>query len=95
METIIIKAKNVTFANYVGRDSGNLKEVYIYSDTVTFESGSMYFTNKQNGDASKVTFYVSSQEVADALYNSSSATRACGMLIKSIDGSVTNYNTLK
>ncbi len=95
LETIIIRAKNVTFANYVGRDSGNLKEVYIYSDSVTFEEGSMYFTNKQTGDASGITFYVSSQAVADALYNSSSATRSYGMLIKSLDGTTTYYNTLK
>ncbi len=95
LETIIIKSKNVTFANYVGRDSGALKEVYIYSDTVTFESGAMYFTNKQTGEASDITFYVANQDVADALYNSSSATRSYGMLIKSIDGTTTYYNTLK
>ena len=95
LEKIVIKAKNVTFANYVGRDSGNLKEVYIYSDTVTFESGSMYFTNAQTGDASKITFYVSNQAVADALFNASSASRSYGMLIKSIDGATEYYNTLK
>ncbi len=95
LETIVIKAKNVTFANYVGRDSGALKEVYIYSDTVTFETGSMYFTNTQSGDASKITFYVANQDVADALFNSSSASRSYGMLIKSIDGATTYYNTLK
>ena len=95
LETIIIKAKNVTFSNYVGRDSGALKEVYIYSDTVTFESGSMYFTNKQTGDASNITFYVANQDVADALFNASSASRSYGMLIKSIDGATTYYDTLK
>ena len=95
LETIIIKAKDVTFANYVGCDSGNLKEVYIYSDNVTFESGSMYFTNKQTGDASNITFYVSNQEVANALYNASSASQSYGLLIKSIDGATTYYNTLK
>lgn len=95
LEKIVIKAKNVTFANYVGRDSGKLKEVYIHSDSVTFESGSMYFTNAQTGDASNITFYVSNQTVADALYNSSSASRSYGMLIKSIDGATTYYNTLK
>ena len=95
LEKIVIKAKNVTFADYVGRDSGNLKEVYIYSDTVTFESGSMYFTNAQTGDASKITFYVSNQAVADALFNASSASRSYGMLIKSIDGATEYYNTLK
>ena len=55
----------------------------------------MYFTNKQTGDASGITFYVSSQEVADALYNSSSASRSYGMLIKSLDGATTYYDTLK
>ena len=95
LEKIVIKAKNVTFANYVARDSGKLKEVYVYSDTVTFESGSMYFTNKQTGDASQITFYVSCQEIADAFYNASSATRSFGMLIKSLDGATTYYNTLK
>lgn len=95
LETIIIKAKNITVANYVARDCGALKEVYIYSDTITFESGSMYFTNKQTGDASAITFYVANQEVADALYNSSSASRSFGMLIKSLDGTLTYYNTLR
>ncbi len=95
LETIIIKAKDVTFANYVARDCASLKEVYIYSDSVTFESGSMYFTNKQTGDASNITFYVSNQDVADAIYNASSASRSYGMLIKSIDGATTYYNTIK
>jgi hypothetical protein len=95
LETIIIKAKNVTFADYVGRDCGALKEVYIYSDTVTFETGSMYFTNEQTGNASKITFYVANQDVADALFNASSASHGYGMLIKSIDGATTYYDTLK
>lgn len=95
LETIIIYAKNVTFANYVGRDSGKLANVYIYSDEVTFEDGSMYFTNKQNGDASNITFYVKNQDIADKLYNSSSASKSYGMKIVSLDGNTTFYNTLK
>ena len=95
LETIIIYAKNVTFANYVGRDSGKLKEIYIYSDSITFESGSMYFTNKQTGDASGITFYVKNQEIADQLYTASSASSSYGMKILSLDGSTTFYNTLK
>jgi len=95
LETIIIKAKNVTFANYVARDCKSLKEVYIYSDTVTFESGSMYFTNAQTGDASKITFYVANQDVADALFNSSAASQSYGMRIVSLDGATTYYDTRK
>ena len=95
LETIVIEAKNVTFANYVARDCGKLKEVIIKSDTVTFETGSMYFTNKQTGDASGITFYVANQAVADALFNTSSASRAYGMLIVSLDGNTVYYDTLK
>lgn len=95
LEKIVIKAKDVTLANYVGRDCPALKEVYIYSDSVTFESGSMYFTNAQTGNASNITFYVSNQEVADALFNASSASKSYGLLIKSIDGKPEYYNTLK
>lgn len=95
LEKIVIKAKDVTLANYVGRDCPALKEVYIYSDSVTFESGSMYFTNAQTGDASNITFYVSNQEVADALFNASSASKSYGLLIKSIDGKTEYHKTLK
>ena len=95
LEKIVIKAKEVTFANYVGRGCPALKEVYIYSDSVKFESGSMYFTNAQSGDASGITFYVNSKDVADALYNASTSSQHNGLLIKSIDGNTTYYNPLK
>ncbi len=95
LETIVIRAKNVTIANYVARACANLKEVYIYSDSVTFESGSMYFTNKENADASGITFYVPNQAMADALYKALSTSQSYGLLIKSLDGSTTYYNTLK
>ena len=95
LETITIKAKNVTIANYVARACANLKEVYIYSDTVTFESGSMYFTNKENADASGITFYVGSQAVADTLYSAFSTSSSYGLLIKSLDGNTVYYDTLK
>lgn len=98
LESIVIKAKNVTIANYMARDCANLREVYIYSDSVTFaEDGNarQYFTNKQTGDASKITFYVSSREMADTLYNAATGSHSDGMLIKSLDGSITYYNTLK
>ena len=97
LETIVIKAKNVTIANYMARDCGNLREVYIYSDSVTFAedgNGRLYFTTTQHGDASQITFYVSSQEVADALYNAATGSHWNGMLIKSLDGATTYYNTL-
>ena len=94
LEKIVIKSKNVTIANYVARACPNLKEVYIYSDSVTFESGSMYFTNKESGDASSITFYVQNQAVADVLYNAFSTSHSYGMLIKSIDGATTYYDTL-
>lgn len=93
LETIVIKAKNVTIANYVARANANLKEVYFYGD-VTFETGSMYFTNKENGDASGITFYVKDQAAADNLYSAFSTSHSYGLLIKSLDGATTYYNTL-
>ena len=95
LETIVIKAKNVTIANYVARACANLKEVYIYSDSVTFESGSMYFTNKENADASGITFYVPNQAMADNLHTAFSTSHSYGLLIKSLDGTTEFYNTLK
>ena len=95
LEKIVIKAKNVTLANYLARNCPNLKEVYIYSDSVTFaEDGNAryYFTNTENGDASNITFYVSSKEVADALYNAATGSHWKTMLIKSLDGTTTYYN---
>ena len=95
LEKIVIKAKDVTIANYVARSCPTLKEVYIYSDSVTFESTGMFFTTAESGDASTITFYVSNQAVADALFNASTSSKGYGMLIKSIDGATTYYNTLK
>lgn len=95
LEKIIIKAKNVTIGNYVARACASLKEVYIYSDSVTFESGSMYFTNKESGDASGITFYVKDQAMAENLYNAFSTSNSYGLLIKSLDGNDVFYDTLK
>lgn len=94
LETITIRAKDVTIGNYVARACANLKEVYIYSDSVTFESGSMYFTNKENGDASGITFFVKDQAMADVVYSAFSTSHSYGLLIKSLDGADTYYNTL-
>ena len=94
LETITIRAKDVTIGNYVARACANLKEVYIYSDSVTFESGSMYFTNKENGDASGITFFVKDQAMADVVYSAFSTSHSYGLLIKSLDGATTYYNTL-
>lgn len=94
LETIVINAKDVTIANYVARACVNLKEVYINSDSVTFESGSMYFTNKENADASGITFYVKNSAIADTLYNAFSTSHSYGLLIKNVDGTE-YYNTLK
>ncbi|MBR3707369.1 MAG: leucine-rich repeat domain-containing protein [Firmicutes bacterium] len=94
IEKIVIKAKNVTIGNYVARACANLKEVYIYSDSVTFETGSMYFTNKENADASDITFYVKDQAIADNCYAAFSTSHSYGMLIKSLDGQTEFYNTL-
>ena len=95
LETIIINAKNVTIGNYIARACPKLTSVYIYSEDIAFESGSMYFTNKENADASAITFYVSSNAVADKLYAASSSSHSYGMKIVSLDGSQTYYNTLK
>ena len=95
LETIAIRAKDVTIGNYVARACANLKKVYIYSDSVTFESGSMYFTNKENGDASGITFFVKDQAMADVVYSAFSTSHSYGLLIKSLDGATTYYDTLK
>ena len=95
LETITINAKNITIANYCARACANLKSVYIYSDNVTFESGSMYFTNKENADASGITFYVNTQAIANALYQALSVSHSYGLKIVNIDGNTEFYNTLK
>ena len=95
LETIVIKAENVTIANYIARACANLKKVYIYSNSVTFETGSMYFTNKENGDASGITFYVKDQDMADTLYAAFSTSHSYGLLIKNLEGTSEYYTTLK
>ena len=95
LETIVIKAKDVTMGNYVARACPKLKSVYIHSDSIAFETVGMFFTNKESGDASGITFYVSSQSVADTLYNAATLSHGYGLLIKSLDGATTYYDTLK
>lgn len=95
LETIKIEAKNVTIGHYCARACANLKSVYIYSDNVTFETGSMYFTNKENADASGITFYVKTQDIAETLYNALKVSWSYGLKIVSIDGNTEYYNTLK
>lgn len=91
LETITITAKKVTIANYVARSCPKLKSVYIYSDEVVFESGSMYFTDCESNNTSGITYYVAVQTVADAVNASVPAGHAVGMQIKNIDGTVTYY----
>lgn len=91
LETITITAKKVTIANYVARSCPKLKSVYIYSDEVVFESGSMYFTDCESNNTSGITYYVATQTVADAVNASVPAGHAVGMQIKNIDGTVTYY----
>ena len=95
LETIVINAKKVTIDNYVARGCAKLKSVYIYSEEVEFINKSMYFTNKENADASAITFYVSSKDVADTVYEAQSSSHSYGIKIVSIDGATTYYNTLK
>jgi len=95
IETIDIKAKNVTIGNYIARACPNLKHVYIHSDNVTFESGSMYFTNKESGDASGILFYVKNKTIADTLYTALSTSHSYGLKIVSLDGNTVFYNTLE
>lgn len=92
---MIINAKNITFNNYCARACANLKEVYIYSDEIEFGQGSMYFTNKENADASAITFYVKNQAIADEFYAGMSTSHSYGLKIVSLDGNTTYYNTLK
>ena len=54
----------------------------------------MYFTNKENADASDITFYVKDQAIADNCYAAFSTSHSYGMLIKSLDGQTEFYNTL-
>lgn len=92
LETITITAKNVTIENYVARSCPKLKSVYIYSNEVTFAAnGSMFFTDCESNNTSGITFYVSSQAIADAVNAATPSGHAKGMQIKSIDGSITYY----
>ena len=95
LEKIIINATNITFHNYCARACANLKEVFIYSDEIEFGTGSMYFTNKESGDASAITFYVKNKEIADEFYAGMKTSHSYGMKIVSINGNTEFYNTLK
>lgn len=93
LETITITAKKVTVGNYCARACTKLKSVYIYSDEITFAAGgSMYFTDCESNNTSGITFYVSSQAIADAVNAANPNGHAKGMQIKSIDGTVTYYS---
>ena len=93
LETITITAKKVTVGNYCARACTKLKSVYIYSDEITFAAGgSMYFTDCESNNTSGITFYVSSQAIADAVNAAYPNGHAKGMQIKSIDGTVTYYS---
>jgi hypothetical protein len=93
LETITITAKKVTVGDYCARACTKLKSVYIYSDEITFAAGgSMYFTDCESNNTSGITFYVSSQAIADAVNAANPNGHAKGMQIKSIDGTVTYYS---
>ena len=91
LETIIINAEDVEIEDYCARDCPNLKSVYIYSDSITFKPGSMYFTNSQNNNTSSITYYVASQTIADAVKASIDTGHAKGAVIKNIDGTEIYY----
>jgi hypothetical protein len=94
LETVIIKAKDITIANYCARGCANLRSVYIYSDNVVFAQdgrANMHFTNQESNNQSSITYYVKNQNVADALNESVSPTHAKGMKIASIDGATIYY----
>ena len=55
----------------------------------------MFFTNKQSGDASGITFYVKDKAMADNLYNALKTSQGYGLKIVSLDGSSVFYDTLK
>lgn len=93
LETITITAKKVTVGNYCARACTKLKSVYIYSEEITFApGGSMYFTDCESNNTSGITFYVSSQSIADAVNAATPNGHAKGMQIKSIDGTVVYYS---
>ena len=94
LEKIEIRAKNITIANYCARGCMNLREVYIYSENVTFaEDGNarMYFTNEESNNNSSITFYVQNRSVADALNAAVPNGHAKGMIICNIDGTEVYY----
>jgi len=94
LETIVIEG-NVEIGTYFARACTVLKSVYLKGDDVTFaEGGSMFFTNKENADASGITFYVVNQTIADRLYNAMSVSHSYGLKIVSLDGATEYYNTL-
>ena len=66
LTTVTIEG-NTRLDNYVFRDCANLESIYLLGDDVQFIGGGMFATNKQNGDASKITIYVKNATVAARL----------------------------
>ena len=79
LETVIIEG-NVDIPVYAFRACTNLKTVIIKGDDVTFGGGSrgMIFTNKENGDGSAITIFVSNETVKERLLANDTAAKDYG-----------------
>ena len=82
MEKITIAGDAVEIGTYVVRPSLALREVHILGENVTFEPGSMTFTNYESGKASDITFYVQNETVKERLIAASGSSVSYGLNIK-------------
>ena len=82
MEKITIAGDAVEIGTYVARPALALREVHILGENVTFEPGSMTFTNYENGKASDITFYVQNETVKERLIAASGSSVSYGLNIK-------------
>lgn len=82
MEKITIAGDAVEIGTYVARPALALREVHILGENVTFEPGSMTFTNYESGKASDITFYVQNETVKDRLIAASGSSVSYGLNIK-------------
>ena len=81
LKKITIAGDSVQIGTYIARPSPVLEEVHILGENVTFETGSMTFTNKENGDASAIAIYVKNETVKERLIEASNSSLAYGLNI--------------
>lgn len=81
LKKITIAGDPVQIGTYVARPSPVLEEVHILGENVTFEAGSMTFTNGENGNASAIAIYVKNETVKNRLLAASGSSVSYGMNI--------------